>query len=165
MPFGILPERCRIHPSLTKLKNGAEGIKIWLTKNPLIESIHQAKIQLRWPLKAIICWSENRILLFADILSSSQKNARLFFYEFNFKCWLIVQVCICTFLIAIQSFIFKQIQKVTTGTGTLCMFWYEVYNLLENLESILSWAQAFIFDFTNVTLIFKKVPFVIQDYH
>ena len=55
MPFGILPERCRIHPSLTKLKNGAEGIKIWLTKNPLIESIHQAKIQLRWPLKAIIC--------------------------------------------------------------------------------------------------------------
>ena len=108
MPFCILPERCRIHPSLTKLKNGAEGIKIWLTKNPLIESIHQAKIQLRWPLKAIICWSENRILLFADI-SSSQKNARLFFYEFNFKCWPIVQVCICTFLIAIQSFIFKQI--------------------------------------------------------
>ena len=55
MPFGILPERCCIHPSLTKLKNGAEGIKIWLTKNPLIESIHQAKIQLIWPLKAIIC--------------------------------------------------------------------------------------------------------------
>ena len=34
MPFGILPEHYRIHPSLTKLKNGAEGDKDLVDQKP-----------------------------------------------------------------------------------------------------------------------------------